>query len=200
MPLPLAVPLIAGAVGLGGALGGLFSRERRLSPEDVRLPFLDTAQSYLDRISDPQFGFSQFERLAARSAPTLSTLLAFQAQRGGSPISAQLLSQAAQNRASDQATQAFDRFQQGLIGQQSNLISLLGRGQMFQQGLANAQNARRAQQTQSFFNQIASAGFGTLGSVLGSRQLASAFGQQGAPFGGTQTLGGLDLMLGDPRF
>ena len=86
-------------------------------------PFLEQQQEFqqqleefIARISDPGFGFPQFERLAARAAPTPGTIAGATAAAGGSRAQGREALQAFAQRARAQAFNQFRQFRTGLAG------------------------------------------------------------------------------------
>lgn len=184
------LPALLTGVGLAGSLA---SRGRRLRPQDVEIGALDQVQSLLDLISDPGFGRERFLEMAAASRPTTDSILGAIGARGGSTAQGLALSDAQALQSREQALDAFERFQQGLVGQRGNLLSLLTQGQQFQRGALLQDRQNRQNTTGSFFNQIAGLGGTLLGAQFLGRQgsdasanlgQAVALPQQGLQFGG----------------
>src|SRR5690606_13959558 len=92
-------------------------------------------QGEYNRVSDPNYGFDHFRRLAIQSTPTLADFLSLSAAARGSSVMAREQFEAARTRAQQGAMDAFGAFRLNADQTARGLLGMLQEGEQFRTDL-----------------------------------------------------------------
>jgi hypothetical protein len=192
---------VGGGLAAGGIAGGFLSRPDRRSPESFVPDENEELFDQAERLRDPNFGFSQFRRLASDTAGTADQRLQATAATGGSERMARLQQAEREQQRADQMLDQFGQFRLQTNQQANQMLQAGVSNQMQGQQMAQRQNLQRSQATQNLFGSIANLGAGLAGQGVGGMMSNQMFGQmrqqsmpQGQFMGGG--LGGQNMGMG----